>query len=218
MSPFKLIIVDDFQLLIDGFSALLDGEAEVEVIGSALNGKELQQVLAEKLPDLILLDIEMPEMNGKETAKWMKEMHPEIKILILTVHQEIWHIKQLLKIGVHGYLLKDCGKAELMDAILTVANGGLYRDKRVEDILVDDLLGNKHPNAALFQLTPREKEIVCLVSEGLTSEKIASELHISPLTVLSHRKSILSKARSNLEIPNMPALVKYLTNRGMLDC
>lgn len=218
MNPIKLIIVDDFQMLIDGFSALLAGEPEVEVIGSALNGKELQQVLTQKQPDLILLDIEMPEMDGKEAAKWMKKNHPEIKILILTVHQEIGYIKQLLKLGVDGYLLKDSGKEELMDAIETISSGKSYHDKRVEKILIEDLASREYPNAALFQLTPREMEIVCLISEGLTSQKIAGDLHISPQTVLCHRKNILNKARQDLEVPNMAALVKYLTNRGMLDC
>lgn len=211
------MIVDDHQMVIQGLQALLTDEQEVEVIGHALNGKELQKALTEKQPDLILLDISMPEMDGKEAAKWMKEEYPEIKVVILTVHQELRVIKRLLKIGVNGYLLKDSGKAELMDAILTAAAGEMYRDKRVVNLLVDDLLEKKSPNAALFELTPRETEIVGLISQGLKSQQIAEKLFISPQTVLSHRKSILSKARSYLEIPNMAGLVTYLTNQGMLD-
>jgi len=164
-----------------------------------------------------LLDISMPEMDGKEAAKWMKENYPEIKVVILTVHQELRFIKHLLRIGVNGYLLKDSGKAELMEAIQTVAEGGFYRDNRVNDILVEDLNNKKSPNAALFELTRREIEIVGLISQGLKSQQIAEKLFISPQTVLSHRKSILSKARSYLEIPNMAGLVTYLTNQGMLD-
>lgn len=212
------MIVDDHQMVIDGLSALLLGEQDVEVIGTAQNGAELQLLLAEKQPDLILLDVSMPVMNGKEAARWLKGQYPTVKILILTMHQELRNIKTLLKIGVDGYLLKGSGKDELMDAILTVASEQNYRDKRVVDILMDDLIGHSYPNAALFELTPREMEIVCLISKGSKSQEIAEKLFISPQTVLSHRKNILSKAKADLEIRNMAALVAYLGDQGLLQC
>lgn len=218
MKPIKIMIVDDHQMVIDGLSALLLGEQDVEVIGTAQNGAELQLLLAEKQPDLILLDVSMPVMNGKEAARWLKGQYPTVKILILTMHQELRNIKTLLKIGVDGYLLKGSGKDELMDAILTVASEQNYRDKRVVDILMDDLIGHSYPNAALFELTPREMEIVCLISKGSKSQEIAEKLFISPQTVLSHRKNILSKAKADLEIRNMAALVAYLGDQGLLQC
>lgn len=218
MNPIKLFIVDDYQMLIDGFSALLAGESEVEVIGTAQNGLELQKLLSNKQPDVILLDVSMPVMNGKEAARWLKEKFPEVKILILTMHQELSNIKTLLKIGVDGYLLKGSGKDELMEAIFKVASGESYQDKRVIDILINDIIPSDQPNPDLFELTPREMEIVCLISKGLKSQEIAEKLFISPQTVLSHRKNILSKAKGNLQIRNMAALISYLSDQGLLNC
>lgn len=218
MNPIKVIIVDDYQMLLDGFSALLAGESEVEVIGTAENGLELQDLLKEKQPDVILLDISMPVMNGKETARWLKDKFPDVKILILTIHQELSNIKTLLKIGVDGYLLKGSGKDELMDAILTIAGGEAYHDKRVVDILLHELVVSDQPNPDLFELTHREMEIVCLISKGLKSQEIAEKLFISPQTVLSHRKNMLSKAKANLSVRNMAALVGYLSDQGLLNC
>lgn len=217
-NPTKLIIVDDHQMVIDGLSALLVGEQEIEVIGSAQNGVELQLLLADKQPDLILLDISMPVMNGKESARWLKEKFPDVKILILTMHQELSNIKTLLKIGVDGYLLKGSGKDELMDAILTVAGGELYHDKRVVEILILDISISDQPNPDLFELTPREMQIVCWISKGSKSQEIAEKLFISPQTVLSHRKNILSKAKANLPVRNMAGLISYLSGEGLLHC
>lgn len=212
------MIVDDHQMVIQGLEALLAGEPEIEVIGTALNGAELQVLLAEKQPDVILLDVSMPIMNGKEAARWLKGKFPEVKILILTMHQELKNIKTLLKIGVEGYLLKGSGKDELMDAIFKVAGGESYREKRVMDIIINEIIPSDEPNPDLFELTPREMEIVCWVSKGLKSQEIAEKLFISPQTVLSHRKNILSKAKANLPVRNMAGLVAYLSDKGLLHC
>lgn len=217
MNPITLFIVDDHQMVIDGLAALLADEPNISVIGTALNGKELQELLPSTQPDIILLDISMPVMDGKKASRWIKANFPQVKIIILTMHQDLRNIQTLLRIGVNGYLLKGSGKDVLVKAIETVAKGKTFHDDDVFDIII----GGEDPpggNPDMFRLTPREMEIVCLISKGLRSQDIAEKLFISPQTVLSHRKNILSKGRAYLPITNMTSLTIYLGDRGMLSC
>lgn len=214
----NLIITDDHQMVVQGLIALLQGEDDLKIVGTANNGQELQSLLETTRADVILLDISMPGMDGKEAATWLKANHPEIAILMLTMHAEIRYIKSLLRIGVEGYLLKGSGKEELIEAIQTVAEGHSYHDQQVTNILVEDIRsGNKPANADLFELTNREKEIVQLISKGFTSHEIADQLFIAAETVSTHRRNILSKGRACLEIRNMAGLISYLKDKGLIN-
>lgn len=210
MKPIKIILTDDHQIVIDGLKAVLETAPDIQIIGAALNGKVLLQLLQTLTPDLILLDISMPIMDGLETAAKVKEQYPQVKILILTTHASPHKIKQILKLGVEGYILKDTGRAGLLNAIHTIMQGQTYVDLRVTESLVQSYQPQQKP---LGHLTKREKEITQLIAQGKSTKEVAQALFISPLTVETHRKNIFSK----LGIHKTAELVKYAIREGLIN-
>lgn len=210
MKTIKIILTDDHQIVIDGLKAVLETAPDIQIIGAALNGKVLLQLLQTLTPDLILLDISMPIMDGLETAAKVKEQYPQVKILILTTHASPHKIKQILKLGVEGYILKDTGRAGLLNAIHTIMQGQTYVDLRVTESLVQSYQPQQKP---LGQLTKREKEITQLIAQGKSTKEVAQALFISPLTVETHRKNIFSK----LGIHKTAELVKYAIREGLIN-
>lgn len=210
MKTIKIILTDDHQIVIDGLKAVLETAPDIQIIGAALNGKVLLQLLQTLTPDLILLDISMPIMDGLETAAKVKEQYPQVKILILTTHSSPNKIKQILKLGVEGYILKDTGRAGLLNAIHTIMQGQSYVDLRVTESLVQSYQPQQKP---LGQLTKREKEITQLIAQGKSTKEVAQALFISPLTVETHRKNIFSK----LGIHKTAELVKYAIREGLIN-
>ncbi|PHR23545.1 MAG: DNA-binding response regulator [Fluviicola sp.] len=209
----KIITADDHQIVLDGLKALLEDQSEFQVIGEAKNGKELIEACNTLNPDLILTDIGMPVMDGIEALRSIKKTHPELKTLVLTTYTDRRNIREMLKIDVDGYLLKDSGKAVFIEAINTIMTGEKYYDKRVTEIMMNSFSKSKKKPQSNTPLTKREKDIVRLISEGLDSQEISGILFISLLTVETHRKNIYTK----LGINKIASLVRYALEEGLIE-
>jgi len=209
----KIIIADDHKIVREGLSALLSSVEEIEIIEEAPNGLILLHQLKTLQPDLILLDIGMPVMDGIEAAAKIKVEFPKVKILVLTTYVEQAKIKKMLKIGVHGYLLKDSGKSGLLNAIKTITEGQNYYDQRVTDVVMNSYRPKKTTTPKSIVLTKREKEIALLITQGKSTKEIALELFISPFTVDTHRKNIFSK----LGVNKVASLIRIAIEEGWFN-
>lgn len=210
----NLLIVDDHQIIIDGLKALFAGKEEAFVIFEALDGKSALQLIANQPIDFVLLDINLPDLNGFEVCKSIKKNFPKIKVIALTMHGESAYITQMVKAGVDAYILKNAGKDEILKAITTVRNGERYFSQEVALNMVTGSSATRKKTSGLIQkLTRREKEILRLVIEEMTTDEIAAQLFISPTTVISHRKSLLRK----LNAKNTAGLVKAAYEYRLLD-
>lgn len=209
----SIIITDDHQLVIDGIKAMLQHEADIQIIGEALNGKILLESPLLPKADLVLMDIGMPEMNGLEASRVLKKDHPNIKILVLTTYADRRSIKEMLKIGVDGYVLKDSGKAIFLEAASTIMRGETYFDQRVTEVIMSSFSGKKSAHETPTPLTEREKEVIRLIADGMSTNEIADALFLSALTVETHRKNISTK----LGINKVASLVRYAIEEGLVD-
>lgn len=207
----KIIIADDHQLIIEGIKSLMANESDIQIIADVSNGKLLLECDLLTEVDLVLMDIGMPVMDGLETTKSLKKSHPNLKVLVLTTYADQRSIKQMLKLGVDGYVLKDSGKASFLDAIETIMGGGTYYDKRVTDVMMQSF--NKKSNATPTPLTEREKDVIRLIAEGMSTNEIAEKLFLSALTVETHRKNIFTK----LGMKKVASLVRYAIEEGLVD-
>jgi DNA-binding NarL/FixJ family response regulator len=209
-----VFIADDHQMFIDGIKALLKNEKDIRVIGEALNGIELLKLLEKEKPDVVLLDINMPEMDGIEATKIISSKYPHVKIIILSMHSTKEFVAGLIEAGASGYILKNTGKKELVEAMQAVAKGKSYYSKGVTEIIMDSFKNplRKIQDPELPQLTDREKEILKLIAQELSTKKIAERLFISEETVNTHRRNIMSKTGAK----NMAGMVKYALQRGLI--
>jgi DNA-binding NarL/FixJ family response regulator len=204
----KVVIADDHQMFIDGIRALLQDITDLEITGSANDGRELLQRLGEIQPDIILMDIGMPEMDGIETTAAISAKYPSIKVIALSMYDDQNKIIKMLKAGAKGYVLKNTSKDELIQAIQAVAGGGVYYSGNIMINTMKTISSNNDP---LLKLTEREIEIIRLIVKSLTNKEIADQLCISELTVNTHRKNAMRK----LEIKNTAGLVKFAIEQGL---
>jgi len=216
MAPYSIILADDHTLVRQGLRRILEGSEDLEVVGEANDGLELLQLLTRITPQMVILDIFMPNLRGIEAITEIKTMHPEIKILILTMHRDKEYLYLALSAGAKGYLLKEDAPKELFSAIAKVRQDKTYISPYFSDKVVDDLVQIGRGDAkALFEtdpLTPREREVLKLVAEGKSSKEIAALLFISVFTVNNHRASIMEK----LKLKKATDLVKYAIRKGFI--
>jgi DNA-binding NarL/FixJ family response regulator len=205
----KIFIADDHQMFIDGLKALLQSISDIEIIGEANNGKQLLERIERNLPDIILMDIGMPEMNGISAAANILALYPNIKIIAITMFDNSNYISKMIVAGAKGYILKNTSKHELLMAIETVSNGGTYYSAQAALNVVNSLV-NKNNNP-VSMLTERELEIIGLIVKSLTNKQIADKLCISELTVNTHRKNAMRK----LDIKNTAGLVKFAIDNNI---
>ncbi|QNJ98074.1 response regulator [Constantimarinum furrinae] len=191
----KVLIVDDHKMVIDGLQLLLKNQQGIEVCGTALTGEEGISQLESVSPDVVLLDINMPGMNGIDTCKKMVQLQPELKIIAISMHKESSLIKLMLGNGAKGYVLKNAGQDEVIEAIQTVYGGKMYLDDTVNEIVVNSVANNssKKTSSPFPTLSRREKEILELILEEYTTQEIAEKLFISFGTVETHRRNMLIK-------------------------
>lgn len=201
----NLLIADDHTLFIEGLSMLVSRIEDVHVVGDAKNGKQVIELCQSQKIDLILMDLEMPEMGGIEATEILKRDFPNIKIVAVTMLHDYNTIKRALRSGMDGYVVKNLGISELQKAIETVMNDHIYMSPEITTILALGVAGRKPNQAYVPDLTKREKEVIKLIIDGLTNDTIAEKLFLSPLTVSTHRKNVLSK----LNLKNTAMLVKY---------
>jgi DNA-binding NarL/FixJ family response regulator len=213
MEKIKIIIADDHTMFLQGIVSLIENEENISILGKASNGNEVFKIIVKATPDVLLLDISMPEMDGIEVTKIIKQQFPTIKILILSTHSSVQMIAKLIRMGVDGYLLKNAEKRELLHAINTIQKGESYFSKEVIQKNVENNSKIKSGNVQITELSYREKEILVLIAQGLTGNEIAEKENISPNTVNTHRKNLLSK----INVKNTAGLVKYAVENGLLD-
>lgn len=201
----KIMLADDHPLFIEGLSMMLRREPDFELCGIANNGREVLEMLPTTNPDLILLDINMPKMNGLETIKYIKQSYPSVKIVMLSGYFDDAIIKEAKLKGANGYLLKSSQQDELIHTIKMVNSGALFTTPHHEEPAPGEFLVNDK-FLAQFNLTKREREIIQLIKNEMTNQEIAQNLHLSVYTVETHRKNIMQKLKLN----SPGALMKFI--------
>ncbi|MCK6616762.1 MAG: response regulator transcription factor [Cyclobacteriaceae bacterium] len=216
MKKGTLYLVDDHQLVIDGIIALVEGSGEWEVIGYANSGEEALQKIPILKPDIILMDLEMPRMNGLQCTEKLLELNPNAKVVILTFHQEKALVQKMVKLGVAGYIMKNAPRQEFLTGLQLVMQGAkFYSSQLTESMLeVTPLTVRKESNVKLLALlSQREREVLQLIAEGISTKEIAEKLHLSPGTVETHRKNLLKK----LNARNSAELIRMAITEGLLN-
>lgn len=209
----KVLLADDHQMILDGLSMLLDQEPDIEKVQEVTDGELVMKVLETVEVDIVVLDIEMPRMDGIETSRAIKAKYPEVKILILTMYNKKSFIEQLVQAGAMGYILKNRGKEELIDAIRKIANGGKYFGDSVTETLINSLIDDNETSKPIaVVLTRREKEILQHIIQGMSTPQIAEKLFIANSTVESHRRNLIDKTG----VPNTKALIAFAYENGLV--
>ncbi|WKK74464.2 response regulator transcription factor [Marivirga salinae] len=209
----NIIIVDDHHMFLEGISALLDNVDDFKIIETCENGKMVFPLIEKHPIDIIVTDINMPEMDGIELSKKIKDDYPDIKTLILSTHSEISMVQKCIKNGVDGYLLKNAEKEELITALKEIYKGEKYFSQSVKDDYMNSVFTSKKAKSSLIQLSRRELEVLKLITKEFTAQEIAEELFISQNTVNTHRKNLLSK----LNAKNTAGLVMYAVQNGLIN-
>jgi DNA-binding NarL/FixJ family response regulator len=209
VNKIKIYIVDDHQMLVDGLKALLSDESGISIVGESTIPKQAVKEISEYKPDIVLTDINMPEMDGIELTKAVKQQNPEIKVIALSMFGERQTISDMLKAGVSGYILKNTGKKELLSAIEKISNGGTFFSDEVnaEMMKVSDTNPSKE-----ISLSSREIEVIELIAKEYTNAKIAEALFISERTVETHRKNIFRKT----DTKGVLGLLKYCVDKRII--
>lgn len=211
----KILIADDHPLIAEGIKNTFENNEDFKVVATVNNGKEALDFVEENLVDVVLLDINMPVLDGVECAKELLKKHKNLKIAMLSMYQESSIIKNLIDIGVKGYMLKTIPSDELLLAVKNIYNGKEYFNTDVTKALISDDSSSLHLFAKkspfLEELTKREKEIIKSISQGLTSIQIAEKLFISPRTVDTHRTNIMRK----IEVNNVASLIRFAFQNGL---
>jgi DNA-binding NarL/FixJ family response regulator len=215
-SKIRVLLADDHTILRAGVRMMLNAQPDIEVVGEASDGRHAIAEAQRLLPDVILMDITMPDLNGIEATRQVKRLLPEIKVLILTMHENEEYLFQVLRAGASGYMLKEAADTELISAIRIITNGSFYLSSSAQSMMVGDYLQRVRSGEerdSYSELTEREREILKHVAEGYTNNQIAERLFISPKTVDTHRTHIMDK----LNLHSRAELVKYAMRRGLLE-
>jgi DNA-binding NarL/FixJ family response regulator len=215
MPTIRILIVDDHTLLRDGISALLDLVPDMEVVGEAGNGKEALECVRELRPDVVLMDIEMPIMDGLEASRKIHDRYPAVKVLILSQYDDAEHVLEAVGAGVKGFVTKTAASAELAASIRSVYRGDSYLSPQAARELVGEFQRAERPHSddPYDQLTGREKEILKLIAQGRTTQQIADLLVISRKTAEGHRANLMAK----LGVHDRVELVKYALRKGIIS-
>jgi DNA-binding NarL/FixJ family response regulator len=211
----NVFIADDHAVMRDGLQALLEGSGEVLVVGQAADGRSAVELVKETHPDVVLLDLSMPGLNGIDAARQINEYDPLIRIIILSMMGTSEHVYRALQAGVYSYLLKESAGREVLEAVIEVSMGNKYFSQGVMDMLVGDYLENRRSeskDSPLESLSAREQEVMQLVLEGKTSAEIGEALHLSPKTVDSYRSRLMQK----LGVSDLVSLIKFAFVHGLI--
>ena len=209
----EVLIADDHQLLIDGIKTTLEDVSDIKIVAEAYNGLQVLKILKEQKIDVILMDINMPQMDGLDCAKIVSKKYPDIKIIALSQFDEKRFVKRMVKNGASGYVLKDTSKDELIKAIKKVYRGETYFSDRLSINILQREINQSQFDPLFPKLTGREKEILRLISFEYNSQEIADKLHVSFHTVETHRSNLISKAGAK----NSAGLIRWAMENGLLD-
>ncbi|AKQ44977.1 hypothetical protein TH63_03975 [Rufibacter radiotolerans] len=211
----KVILVDDHTIIRDGIKSLLKSERTIQIIGEAENGEQLLKLLETTTPDVIMLDLNMPVMDGFETLKQLQQKHPEAKVLVLTMLDQESYVQKVRASGAMGFVLKTAGRDELVHAIKTVANDNSFICSEVALNLLqkaNNPAGEAKANN-MPEISKREMEVLKLIAEGYTNAEIADKIFASKRTIESHRQHLIEKTKAR----NTATLIKYAIKQGLID-
>ena len=211
-----ILLADDHTILRAGLKMMLNAQPDMEVVGEAQGGRLAIQEAQRLHPDIVLMDITMPDLSGIEATRQIKKILPDVKVLVLTMHENEEYVFQALRAGASGYMLKEAADTELITALHVVHDGHFYLSPTAQSVMVGDYLqrvNSGEEKDSYSNLTEREREILKLVAEGYTNNQIAERLVISPKTVDTHRTHIMDK----LNLHSRAELVKYAMRRGLLE-
>jgi two-component system, NarL family, response regulator NreC len=216
MKKLRILLADDHVVMRTGLRALLERQPNLEVVGESENGRDALSLVASAKPDVVVMDVGMPVLNGIEATRMIVAEHPNVAVVILSMHADESYVMRALKAGARGYLLKDSAPADLLGAILSVSQNKSFFSPKVSKILAEDyvrILKQKGGVDSYDLLTSREREILQLLVEGRANKEVATTLNISPYTVETHRKHILEKL--NLHSP--AELILYAVRKGIIS-
>jgi len=208
----RIILADDHKIIRDGLRTLLESESDMEVIADADNGRKAIKRVGELVPDVVIMDITMPDMNGIDATRNIIRKAPGVKVIALSMHSDRRFVTGMLEAGATGYLLKDCAFEELAKAVRTVVSNHTYLSSKVASIVVDSFVRKSYTTDTAFSiLTQRESEVLQLLAHGKTTKETAVHLNVSMKTVESHRRNIMDK----LNINTITDLVRYAIREGL---
>ncbi|MFH1152381.1 MAG: response regulator transcription factor [Pseudomonadota bacterium] len=214
--PITIVIADDHTIVRQGLTKLLQEEAVMQVVGEAVNGREAVRQVERLQPDIIIMDIAMPVLNGIEATRQIKKLQVNTRIIILSMHEHSRYIRELLGIGVSGYILKSAASSDIVSAIHAALRGETYLSPLVASRVVEEYvcMGNRSSQEELYDtLSNREREVFQMLAEGRSTREIADTLCVSPSTIKTHRANIIKK----LQMDNLSALIQYAIQLGIID-
>ena len=211
MKRIRILLADDHAVVRRGFQMILAEQSDMEIVGEAGNGREALELAAKLKPDVVVMDVAMPELNGIEATRRMAESAPHARVLALSMHKDSVYVRETLRAGARGYLLKDSVAADLVNAVRAVASGEGYLSPAVSDAVLDDY--RRHVTNPIDLLTSREREVLQMLAEGKTNKEIAGILNLSVYTVDAHRGRIMEK----LNMHSINELVRFAVRNGLID-
>ena len=214
--PIRILVADDHAIVRDGLRALLERQTDMAIAGEAADGRECVRLAEELTPDVVVMDIAMPNMNGMEATRRILAANPRTAVVILSMHQDESYVLGSLKAGAKGYLLKDSVRGDVVDAIRAVQQGRSFLTRKISRMLQEDYvreLESRGLEDSFDLLTEREREILQLVAEGKTNKEVAGVLNISPTTAETHRTHILQK----LGLHSVAELILYAVRKGVIS-
>ena len=209
--PLRLLLVDDHKIIREGLRTLVARYGDMTVVGEAADGSEAVRLASELCPDVVIIDITMPGLNGIDATRRIRANDPRIRVVALSMHADRRFVIETLKAGASGYLLKDCAFEEIASAVRNVASGGMYLSGRITDLVVREYVSSQKSESGSHTLTPREREVLQLVAEGQSTKDIAYKLKVSVKTVETHRQQLMEKLR----IHSVAELTKYAVREGI---
>jgi two-component system response regulator NreC len=207
----RILLADDHALVRHGFRMILAAQPDMEIAGEAGNGREAVELAQKLKPDVVVMDVAMPELNGIEATRRLIELSPRTRVLALSMHKDAVYVREILRAGARGYLLKDSADADLLAAVRAVAKGEGYLSPGVSDAVLSDY--RRHVTDPLDLLTSREREVLQLIAEGKTNKEIATSLTLSVYTVEAHRGRLMEK----LNLHSTGELVRFAVRSGLID-
>ncbi|MEW5827705.1 MAG: response regulator transcription factor [Chloroflexota bacterium] len=207
----SVFLADDHRVLRDGLRFLLESQGDIKVVGEAENGKAAVEKALDTAPDVVVMDIAMPELNGIEATRMIRDLLPEARVIILSVHSDSEHIFRALQAGAQGYLLKESAGAEVISAVRAVLLGHRYLSARIRNTMVQAYIEKRQAQSPLEMLSLREREVLQLTVEGHSSAAIAAKLDLSPKTVETYRSRLMEK----LDVHDLPELVRFAIKHGL---
>lgn len=212
MPPIRVLLAEDHELVRSGIRALLQRVEGIEVVAEAGDGREALKLVATHHPDVVLLDITMPELNGLEVTTRLAKQHPHTRTLIVSMHRDEEYVAQALRAGAAGYLLKDSGSSELELAVRAVARGDRYLSPAISGAVIEGYVERPGERGPMERLSPRQREVLQLVAEGSTTKQAAQRLGLSPKTVEAHRTALMKR----VGVHDLASLVRYAVRSGIV--